>query len=349
MVAKIAIVGAGLVGKSLALSLVAKYRNISIKLYDPKPLMIGIKTRDYLQGRGLALNYSSIKILNDIGIWQNIKDNSYIMKQILVSQQGSFGRVNLQNNDHALGYVVPIDLLQKELSESIIANKNIIFNNAAIDKLTNLDADYIIIANGSNSNFFKTTIMDYEQDAYVTNVIVQHPKPGVAFERFTEGGTIAMLPFGGNRYKFIISRHASRGGRMFTPGFIQNIFGYRLGKILQVGEFFKYKLQSVAIAKLVHDNVVVMGNAATTLHPIAAQGFNLALRDIKAFTRYYANDLDKYNVERMQEHIFMRKTMGNLVDLFASDNTVLKRLRGWGLFAGDLCGPFKNWIIERTG
>ena len=107
-----------------------------------------------------------------------------------------------------------------------------------------------------------------------------------AFERFLSDGSIALLPFGENQVKCVwvvpedkIEAVKSLSDFEFLKK-IQEQFGFRVGRFMQMGRRVYYPLRTVYADNVYADRVVLIGNAANSLHPIAAQGFNLGLRDV---------------------------------------------------------------------
>ena len=128
----------------------------------------------------------------------------------------------------------------------------------------------------------------YQQTALIANVSPLEAHRGQAFERFTDDGPMALLPLPENRCALIWSRpggEAERLARLDERHFLdelQETFGYRLGAFQQVGARHLYPLELVEAEEQVRSNLVILGNAAHSLHPIAGQGYNLSLRDAQA-------------------------------------------------------------------
>ncbi len=159
-----------------------------------------------------------------------------------------------------------------------------------------LRADLLVVADGANSGLRESLGMaasekSYGQHALIANIASARPHNGCAFERFTRDGPLALLPLPG------VSGAPRRSALVWTldPAqcahyrdcpenefldALQQRFGYRLGRLQQVGERHSYPLSLVRASEQVRQSVVVMGNAAHALHPVAGQGFNLALRDV---------------------------------------------------------------------
>jgi 2-polyprenyl-6-methoxyphenol 4-hydroxylase len=171
-------------------------------------------------------------------------------------------------------------------------------------EMTRVDADLLVIADGGGSVLrqqlgIDTVTKPYEQTAIIANVTTQQPHYGQAFERFTEKGAVALLPLpelpdSPNRSALVWTMPTDLASRIVDSdddefiGELQNLFGFRLGAVIKAGVRQAYPLALEMAKEEYRSNIVLMGNAAHTLHPIAGQGFNLSLRDIAALTRYVA-------------------------------------------------------------
>ena len=128
---------------------------------------------------------------------------------------------------------------------------------------------------------------DYEQTAILARVTVERGAARTAFERFTGEGPIALLPMGGNQYSLVWvtpTKDVARRLPLADDAFLQELgarFGTRLGRFLAMGARHAYPLRAVTAEALTAPRAVVLGNAAHALHPVAGQGLNLCLRDIR--------------------------------------------------------------------
>ncbi|WP_321838557.1 FAD-dependent monooxygenase, partial [Pseudomonas kulmbachensis] len=128
----------------------------------------------------------------------------------------------------------------------------------------------------------------YNQSALIANITPSRPHGGMACERFTDEGPMALLPLPDNRCALVWTRlgmDAQRLAALDERSFLserQGVFGYRLGTLKQVGARHLYPLTRIEAQEQVRPQLAVLGNAAHSLHPIAGQGFNLSLRDAQA-------------------------------------------------------------------
>lgn len=188
---------------------------------------------------------------------------------------------------------------------SLAAMKNT-DHTAAVDDM-GMATKLLVIADGAQSQTrsmlgIDATVKEYGQVAVVTNVSLDQHHSHIAYERFTGLGSMALLPLQpmGNEHRaaliWILSPERAAELMAATDtaflAELQTKFGYRLGVFLRVGVRQNYPVKLVTSNEQIRSNVVVMGNAAHALHPIAGQGFNLALRDIAMLANTLANAAD---------------------------------------------------------
>ncbi len=302
------IVGGGLVGTSLALALapsglrvtLIEARAASGALLDPE------------RERYLALSAASVNALRHLGVWSRLESASTTpIRAVHVSRRGDFGRSLLRAQEtgrDAFGAVVPASQLGQALalavSETVgvqrLAPASVVAIESAADAVAaaveldgeqhRLGTKVLIGADGSDS-FVRaqagllTQTHDYGQDALVLSVGIGRDHQGIAYERFTDDGAIAALPLSGRRVGMVWTLDRAQAAQMQSlddAGLLhrlQTAFGQRLGRLHAPGRRFCHPLSRRWATETVRGRIAVIGNAAQTLHPIAAQGFNLGLRD----------------------------------------------------------------------
>jgi len=362
----IAVVGSGLVGSSLACALSSSsYR---IALIDSQPLTeINLKA-DQLDGRSIALALSSKKMFSALGLWDNLQEHATAIKKIHISDQGRFGAARLDSARYdveSFGYLVPADHLIHSLNKQVDNLDNVTrlqpYNVSEIENHSDhvilkqdgdntIQATLLIAADGANSFIRKALEIEveeklYQQSAIVGSVECEQAHNNTAYERFTVDGPLALLPREGNRCGFIWMNptepaeiNLALGDQAFTDK-LQSAFGFRLGHFQSVSKRFAYPLALLISVQRVQQRVVLIGNAAQTLHPIAGQGLNLALRDIAELVELLnENELqnidEKLNAYEDKRQPDIEKTIrftDRLNFLFNADYPVLKQSRGLGL------------------
>jgi 2-octaprenyl-6-methoxyphenol hydroxylase len=194
----------------------------------------------------------------------------------------------------------------------------------------------------------------YGHDAIITTVTPDRPQPGVAYERFTDTGPLAMLPMTGGRWSVVWTTQEDQTAALLgleDKAFLarlQERFGYRLGGLDRLGHRVSYPLRQILASEGVGERVVLIGNAAHTLHPVAGQGFNLGLRDVAALAEVLAGAaraggdpggkaaLADYARWRRQDQAQSALVTDSLARLFVNPWVPLRLARDLGLVGLDL-------------
>lgn len=308
---RIAIVGGGMVGASLALLLSRALPKFSIVLLEAQSLNNIQDPLPSFDARSTALAPGTQQILQQLGLWGEITSHATAIDRIRVSDSGHPGCLSLgpeDNHGDPLGYVVENRGLGLALNTALTRCPNIEVRapilvqgiqpqaRGVVLRLLNqpaLSADLVIVADGADSPLRKQLgigerVHDYYQSALVANVQHQSPHKGRAFERFTRSGPLALLPLGGSRgaYSSLVwtlpEAQAQQCLALSDAEFLRALqieFGYRLGHFVHATPRLSYPLKLRIATEQVRSGVVLLGNAAHFLHPVAGQGFNLALRD----------------------------------------------------------------------
>ncbi len=231
-----------------------------------------------------------------------------------------------------------------------------------------IDCSLAILADGGRSGLREQLGIDisrrpYGQTALIANVTPGKPHAGQAFERFTDEGPMALLPVRDNRCALVWSRpeaDAARLAALNEADFLaelQQAFGYRLGAFQQVGARHLYPLMLVEAQEQVRNGLVVLGNAAHSLHPIAGQGYNLSLRDAEALAEALLRsdatlgDLATLQSYHQRQWLDQRLTVGfsdQLTRLFGDSGPMIVAGRNAGLMGLDLLPPAKNWFARQA-
>lgn len=381
----LAIVGGGLVGASLALALQqgAKARGWNIALIEPfEP---GSEYQPSYDARSTALSYGTRLIYQRLGVWERIAERAEPITQIHVSDRGRAGATRLDASDQqvpALGYVVENAWIghclwqalddeavtrhcpaEVEQMQAVAAGYRLTLTTGQV-----LDCDLAVLADGGRSALreqlgiaIKTT--PYDQSALIANVTPGKPHGGQAFERFTDDGPMALLPLQDNRCALVWTRpeeDAARLAALPEAAFLdelQQAFGYRLGGFQQVGARHLYPLMLIEAEEQVRSGLVVLGNAAHSLHPIAGQGYNLSLRDTEALAAALLSgsaklgDIGVLQAYHRRQRTDQWLTVGfsdRLTRLFAGSALLSVAGRNLGLLGLDLLPPAKAWFARQA-
>ena len=381
----LAIIGGGLVGASLALALQkgAKARGWTIELIEPfEP---GSEYQPSYDARSTALSYGTRLIYQRLGVWEQIAQRAEPITQIQVSDRGRAGAARLDaKTEHvpALGYVVENawigHCLWQVLDDEVVVRRcpaEVERMQAVVDvfRLTltdgkQLDCNLAVLADGGRSALREQLGIDikrtpYGQTALIANVTPGKPHGGNAFERFTDEGPMALLPLPDNRCALVWTRPEQDAARLVALseaeflGELQQAFGYRLGGFQQVGARHLYPLELIEAEEQVRSSLVVLGNAAHSLHPIAGQGYNLSLRDTEALAAALLasparlGDLAVLQAYHRQQRSDQWLTVGfsdRVTQLFGDSGNLSVAGRNLGLLGLDLLPPAKTWFARQA-
>ncbi len=378
----IVIVGGGMVGASLACALKNSHHKIAIiEAFPPNS-----SQQSSYDDRGIALAYGSQRIFEAMGLWSQLATHSTAITDIHVSDRGHFGVTRLsaiKENVPALGQVITARAMGKVLNHALEQQQNLDYLCPAtvidvtqhsdhieitLNTQQKLTTQLLVAADGAHSSikqFLNLTCLekDYQQTAITANITAERPHNGRAFERFTDSGPIALLPMSENRCSLVWTVKTGDEKDLLALSEqdfltqLQDRFGYRLGKLLKVGQRNSYPLTLIQADQAIAHRVVLIGNAAHNLHPIAGQGFNLGLRDVAALADVLsditedcgdARLLHNYTLWRQQDQDNVIENTDTLVKLFSHANPLLGHIRGAGLTILDAIPMAKHCIAQKS-
>ncbi|WP_407501206.1 FAD-dependent monooxygenase [Acinetobacter baumannii] len=392
---QVIIVGGGMVG--LSLSLMLAKANIAVKLleavkypnYDDQNVAPYHSSFD---ARNTALSRRSVQIYQKLGLWDALQQHATPILQVHITEQGSFGKARLvaeqekvesfgQVIENAwLGRVLLTQVRQQPLIELIDGVQvtaltqdveQVHIEAQRGDEVLKLESKLLIAADGRDS-FCRQAIgvgvdvHDYDQVAIVTTVQTSKPHEHVGFERFSALGPLALLPLPGEYRRSVVwpVKKGTEGewlGEENDQHFLdalQKTYGDRAGKFEKTGKRFSYPLSQVLAHKQAVGRVILMGNAAHTIHPVAGQGFNLCLRDADVLLRYLVNQLSTsddignpdnllaYEQARLSDQQRVIKFCDTVVRGFSNQNPLLKLIRNTGLIAFDVIPGVKPLVAN---
>lgn len=383
--ADIAIIGGGLVGASLALALQPLARERGWKITLVEPFAPGNGYQPSYDARSSALSYGTRLIYEHLGVWEAIARHAEPIRNIHVSDRGRFGATTLEAAEAgvpALGYVVENAWLGQCLWAALDPDRvswrcpaEVIALRAepngyrlTLADETQLTCSLAVLADGGRSGLrdqlgVEVKVREYDQTALIANVSFNQPHNGQAFERFTDDGPLALLPLPDNRCALVWTRKPADAKRLQAlpdAAFLaqlQQSFGYRLGALTQVGARSLYPLALAEAREQVRRNLVVLGNAAHSLHPIAGQGFNLSLRDVQALAQALAaSDAPPGELAALQGYLAAQQrdqqwTIGfsdQVTRLFSQPGRWVAHGRNLGLLGLDLLPPARQWFARQA-
>ncbi|WP_062034492.1 2-octaprenyl-6-methoxyphenyl hydroxylase [Acinetobacter sp. BMW17] len=392
---EVIIVGGGMVGLSLALMLAKQ--NIAVKLLEAikYPNYDDVNLAPYyssFDARNSALSRRTVQIYQELGLWNALQEHATPILEVNITEQGSFGKARLkaeQEKVESFGQVIENAWLGRVLLAEVQKQPFIeLIDGVQVTQLTqdtdmayieasrgeeqlSLQAKLVIAADGRDSFCRKALGIgasehDYDQVAIVTTVQTSKPHNHVGFERFSSLGPLALLPLPGEYRRSVVwpVKKGTEGewlGDENDQHFLdalQETYGDRAGKFQKTGKRFSFRLSQVLAEKQVVGRVVLMGNAAHTIHPVAGQGFNLCMRDAHVLVRYLAEQiaqnsdlgdaemLQAYEASRLTDQQRVIKFCDSVVRGFSNSNPILKFIRNTGLVAFDTIPGIKPLVAN---
>lgn len=377
---EVVIVGGGMVGLSLALML--SKAKIQVKLleaikypdYDDANLAPYHSSFD---ARNSALSRRTVQIYQELGLWDALQAHATPILEVNITEQGSFGKARLkaaQEKVESFGQVIENAWLGRVLLAEVKKQTSIeLIDGVQVTSLTQEDAlvhleatrgdqhiqlqsKLVIAADGRDSFCRKAlgigaSVHDYDQVAIVTTVQTSKPHDHVGFERFSALGPLALLPLPGEFRRSVVwpvpkgteSEWLGEENDQHFLNALQETYGDRAGKFEKTGRRFSFPLSQVLAEKQAIGRVVLMGNAAHTIHPVAGQGFNLCMRDAHVLVRYLVEQIEKnadigeaamlqsYEKARLKDQQRVIKFCDSVVRGFSNQNPFLKLIRNTGL------------------
>ena len=377
-----------MVGASLAVALIPLKLKVSlVDAYE-----FGVAEQPSYDDRSIALSYGSSRIFAGMGLWGELEAKTTSIQKIHVSDRGHFGATRLSAKKEkvpALGYLVESRILGKQLYEVLadsdidqIIPASVTATQETKDGLQvtllkdkkeiKLSTKLLVAADGTQSKIRKLAGIgmkrsDYHQAAVVANVSTEKPHQNQAFERFADTGPIALLPLSNNRCSLVWTHDTKNSTAdlddtlaLDDEGFLKKLgdeFGYRLGKFTKVGKRSSFPLALVTSDKNTAPHTVIIGNASHTMHPVAGQGLNLALRDIAVLADLIAKHIDNVGADELLQAYESQRAgdvkttvryTDSLVKLFSNDNFLLGHARAGGLLAVDRISPLRKLFTRQS-
>lgn len=385
----VVIAGGGMIGSSLALALAP----LQLRVAVVEPVHRQASGQPSFDDRSTALSRSTQRTFEAMGLWRQIADASTPIKSIHISDRGRFGFSHIdavEQNVEALGYVVINRVLGNVLASALSELDSLDWICPAHLSGVTLAADtaHVVIDDGKTERQISCKLLvaadgasssvrdmigisaerrDYQQFAVIGNLLPEMLLNNRAFERFTEHGPVALLPVADNRAAFVwmMSPDAAEATLELSDeqfiAQIQQAFGFRLGEFSRVGKRAAYPLALTQANGLTSRRSVVVGNAAHGLHPVAAQGFNLGMRDVAALcdcildARARGIDdpgstslLEEYAEWRGPDQRRVVHFTDSIVKLFGSSAPPVRMLRNAAMLGFDLVPGIRSIFAKYT-
>jgi 2-octaprenyl-6-methoxyphenol hydroxylase len=378
----VAIVGGGMVGASLAVALRgATPRGATLRV----ALIEGFAPDDAAQPsfdeRTTAIGNGSRAVFEGLDVWRDLREEAAAIRQIHVSDAGRFGFARLVAAEldlDAFGHVLPNRVIGRALWKALRDAPGVTafmparaVGVAMDDDGATLDIERVgaarerlrsrvlVAADGAQSALrgalgLGSHVEDYGQVAVIANVATDRPHQGIAYERFTGTGPLALLPLADGSYSLVRAlapEEARRALAMPNAEFLaelQRAFGWRAGRFVRVGRRASYLLALTRSDETFAGRAVLIGNAAQALHPVAGQGFNLGLRDAAVLAEVLAREPDadaalaQFAAWRSTDRGAVTAFTDGLVRLFSDSRRGVGLARDLGLLLFDLAPGAKQ-------
>ncbi|OGO91523.1 MAG: hypothetical protein A3F10_03215 [Coxiella sp. RIFCSPHIGHO2_12_FULL_42_15] len=383
------IVGFGLVGSSFVLALQQQGLKIAvIEKHVPE-----VATDAAVSFRPISLAYGSVAIFRTLGMWHGLQNKATPIKEVIVCEEGSLGAVHFTAAEialEALGFVVPFADLYRHLYRGAVGQTGVeiipIQKTTHIERVENqthvfvetaqgareLRAALVVGCDGAQSSVRHLlnipTIEKQSADAAVTGMLtLAEPYSPIALERFTKEGVVAILPLADPKQcgvvmtlpQAVIESRQSWTETEWLVALAPHL-AQRIPRILSFEKGGVFPLQTIIAKKQLLPGVILLGNAAHTIYPLAAQGFNLGLRDAAALAEILVQArqelqplgqehlLQRYVAWREQDQKRTAQLTMVIAHLFKMQFPGASLLRGLSLLSLDLLTPMKKRLARMT-
>ncbi|AIT10266.1 2-octaprenyl-3-methyl-6-methoxy-1,4-benzoquinol hydroxylase [Candidatus Francisella endociliophora] len=383
----VVIVGGGMVGLSLALAL--HHNGLQVAVIEAKDVKNKPLDSGRIETRVSAINHTSKRLLQELGVWNNIKNNRispYYQMRVWDDEPGETISITAEEiAEHSLGCIVENDVITQALIEKISDTGIEIFANQKIEKIQKngntekiiladkiIETSLIVGADGANSFIrdyfnFETKVKPYKHTAIVATLELEKEHHLTAYQRFYDKGVLAFLPLEKSSKASIVwsvkTDYAKFLMSLSDDKFEQELataIGNTLGSVKLLSKRFSFELIQRHATSYAKDNVVLIGDAAHTIHPLAGQGVNIGFKDVIALTKVvseafakgrligHISTLDKYQRERRLDNKKMIALMKAFKEVFASENDYIKKARRAGFEFVDKNSIVKSLVVKQA-
>jgi 2-octaprenyl-6-methoxyphenol hydroxylase len=378
------IAGGGLNGLLLAVACADAGLEVALVDREDPAAMLS----EAFDGRSSAIAYGSRRVLDGLGLWPAIAADAEPILEIRVADGASPLFLHYDHReldgDEPLGYIVENRVLRSILvgraralpSLQIFAPLSVegveaapCATTARLSNRRRLRARLVAAADGAGSPLrraagIRTLDWRYPQTGIVTTVRHDRPHAGIAIEHFLPAGPFAILPMTGNRSSIVWTERAALASRLMAvpdPDFAAELaarFGDFLGSVEPVGPRWSYPLMLLLAERYAAPRLVLVGEAAHVIHPIAGQGLNLGIRDVAALAELVIDArrlgldigddavLERYQQWRRLDTVMLAAVTDGLNRLFSNEIAPLRLARDLGLAAVNRMPPLKRLLMR---
>jgi 2-octaprenyl-6-methoxyphenol hydroxylase len=386
----IVIIGGSYSGMTAALSLSNISDDLRIAVIEKQDIVSEDKKRD---GRAYAISNASLELFKEIAIYDQVIKDAGEIKDIRITDYKSsiildfLGKEANKNNDN-FGFIIESYLIHNALRDQLLQRKNITLlcpnsyqeitfaddqSIVKIDDQRIIRSKLLLACDGRFSNlrdYFKiaTTRKDYQQTAIVFNIKHQKPHQNIAYEKFLPYGPLAILPLSDQNKSSIVwilkdsdsKAVLSLDERNFTHQLAKKMQNC-LGEVEIISQKFSYPLTLIEADQFYYQKMLLIGDSACGVHPIAGQGFNLGVAGIKILEqlvrKYYLCGLNlgsdllikEYNKKAKFGARKMVIATDVLNSLFETKNSVIKIARNLGMGIVNKIPKLKKLLIKNAG
>ena len=366
----IAIIGGGIVGLTLAVSL--KDSGLKIAMVEAQA-----QSKAIAKGQAYAIHLSSRQIWQKAGIWDQIAPQVQPFTKVMLSDATYPHVVQFTSQDlnaDVVGYVAEHRVLLRVLYDALAETDTVtLMMPAKVEQLAieddhavlnlqtevgeippEISARLVVGADGSNSQVrsqagIKTQGWEYHQACLVATVLPEYPHHNIAYERFWPSGPFAILPSNDKECRIVWTVSEKEAKSLLAldlPTFTQELqqrYGHQMGRIQVVSERYAFPAKIQQATDYVRSRIALVGNAAHTCHPVGGQGLNLGIRDADVLARvilktYYRGQdigrvqyLKPYQRQRKRQNFASLGFTDILNRVFSNELIVIRPMRRFGL------------------
>jgi len=379
----VVIVGGGMVGAALGCGLGGSALRVAVLEDAPPPEFSPEQTHDL---RVSAISIASASILKTVGAWKGVASRRFcpFRRMRVWEDRGDVEFRSEDINEPLLGYIVENRIIQLALLDRLKEFDNVDFlcpvKTTAIDyqpgqstiRLEDgrtLSCRLLVAADGGFSRVRQAAGLgvhtwDYEQHAFVLTVETAYPQQDITWQQFTPTGPLAFLPLDGPNASLVwyntpeqVKRLKSLSDEDLLPA-LKKTFPTVLGEIKSITSKGSFPLRRQHAQHYAKEGVVLIGDAAHMIHPLAGQGVNIGLLDAAALAQVLvaakkaskdigaAPVLRDYEKMRRQNNLLMMTTMDLFYRVFGNAHLPLKLLRNIGLGLAERLSPAKRLAMK---